>query len=127
MRWRRAAATAASLTVLATPAAAGAADPPPGAAMSGNLEYVTRIATANGITEGKFDTVAGREILVVTGRFGFKTYDVTDAANPQLLDEFMPPGVNPANGYWQDEDMELDVERNLIIGALDPRHNESDP
>jgi hypothetical protein len=109
------------------PAAASAADPPPGAAMSGNLEYVHRSADAAGITEGKFDRVGKSDILVVTGRFGFKTYDVTDAANPQLLDTFMPPGLNPANGYWQDEDMELDTKRNLIIGALDPRHNEADP
>ena len=94
--------------------------------MSDNLEYVTRIAGANGITEGKFDTVAGREILVVTGRFGFKTYDMTDPANPVALDSFMPADVNANAGYWQDEDMELDTERNLIIGALDPRHNELD-
>jgi hypothetical protein len=127
MKLKRAAATAVCLTALAMPAAASAADPPPGAAMSDNLEYVTRISGASGITEGKFDTVAGREILVVTGRFGFKTYDMTDPASPVLLDEFMPPGINPNAGYWQDEDMELDTERNLIIGALDPRHNEADP
>jgi hypothetical protein len=127
MKLRKAAAAAVCLTALATPAAASAADPPPGAAMSSNLEYVTRMADAAGITEGKFDKVAGSDILIVTGRFGFKSYDVSDPANPQLLDSFMPPGVNPANGYWQDEDMELDTKRNLIIGALDPRHNETDP
>jgi len=126
MKLRRAAAAAVCLTALA-PAAASAADPPAGSAMSSNLEYVHRSADAAGITEGKFDRVGKSDILVVTGRFGFKTYDVTDAANPQLLDTFMPPGINPANGYWQDEDMELDTKRNLIIGALDPRHNEADP
>ncbi|MET0816514.1 MAG: hypothetical protein ABWZ67_03120, partial [Solirubrobacteraceae bacterium] len=109
------------------PGVASAADPPPGAAMSDNLEYVTRMADAAGITEGKFDKVAGSDILIVTGRFGFKSYDVSDPANPELLDTFMPPGINPNNGYWQDEDMELDTKRNLIIGALDPRHNEADP
>ena len=126
MKLRRAAAAAVCLTALA-PAAASAADPPAGSAMSSNLEYVHRSADAAGITEGKFDRVGKSDILVVTGRFGFKTYDVTDAANPKLLDTFMPPGINPANGYWQDEDMELDTKRNLIIGALDPRHNEADP
>ncbi len=95
--------------------------------MSSNLEYVTRSADAAGITEGKFDRIGKTDVLVTTGRFGFKTYDVTDPANPQLLDTFMPPGINPNNGYWQDEDMELDTKRNLIIGALDPRHNEADP
>jgi hypothetical protein len=33
---------------LLAPGGAQAADPPPGAAMSDNLEYVTRIAGANG-------------------------------------------------------------------------------
>jgi hypothetical protein len=76
--------------------------------------------------EGKFDTVAGRDVLVVTGRFGFKTYDVTDPTNPQLLDTFQPADVLGAEGFWQDEDMELDVRRKLIIGALDPRHDDVD-
>ena len=139
MSWRRAAATAASLTVLATPAAASAQNAPPGGVKSDNLDYVSRIAGARYITEGKFDRVRGSDILVVTGRFGFKTYDVSDPANPRLLDEFMPPGIDTTRlpgsggpgtgppGYWQDEDMELDTKRNLIIGALDPRHNEADP
>ncbi len=110
--------------LLVTPASALAADPPPGADMSKNLEYVTRIAGANGITEGKFDKVRGRDTLVITGRFGFKTYDVEDPEKPKLLDEFIPNDL-AAGGYWQNEDMELDTKRKLIIGALDPRHTDS--
>jgi hypothetical protein len=91
--------------------------------MSKNLEYVTRIAEANGITEGKFDKVHGRDVLVITGRFGFKTYDVEDPEKPKLLDEFIPADL-AAGGYWQNEDMELDTKRKLIIGALDPRHTD---
>jgi hypothetical protein len=53
-------------------------------------------------------------------------YDVSDAGHPRLLDTFQPPEVLGANGYWQDEDMELDVRRKLIIGALDPRHDDVD-
>jgi len=93
------------------PAAAAAAPPPEGAAISGNLEYVTRMADAAGITEGKFDRVRGDDILVVTGRFGFKTYDVSDPEEPELLDTFLPDGIAEF-GYWQDEDMELDTRRN---------------
>jgi hypothetical protein len=111
--------------LLGAPGGAQAADPPPGAAMSSNLEYVTRVAGANGIVEGKFDQVKGKDVLVVTGRFGFKTYDVSDPRDPQLLDEFLPPEIADF-GYWQDEDMELDTRRKLIIGALDPRHNDRD-
>ena len=122
MRGRGALAAAFAVALLAVPASAGAA-PPPGAAISDNLEYVARVAGANGITEGKFDEVRGDDILVVTGRFGFKTYDVSDPEDPQLMDEFLPDGLADF-GYWQNEDMELDTRRKLIIGALDDPHNE---
>ena len=125
----RGALAAAIGSLLLIPATAAAA-PPPGAAISDNLEFVTRVAGAAGITEGKFDVVRGKKVLVVTGRFGFKTYDVSNPEKPVLLDEYMPPGIDPVGsttsptgGYWQDEDMEVDTKRKLIIGALDPRHN----
>lgn len=117
-------AVAALLGGLVAPAAAHAAPAPEGAQMSSNLEYVTRMADARGITEGKFDRLGGKNVLVTTGRFGFKTYDVSDPANPQLMDTFLPPDI-AENGYWQNEDMELDTRRKLIIGALDPRHTDN--
>jgi hypothetical protein len=132
MRGRGALAAAIGSLLLIPATALGA--PPPGAAISDNLEYVTRVAGAAGITEGKFDVVRGKKVLVVTGRFGFKTYDVSNPENPVLLDEFLPAGIDPPGtptsplgGYWQDEDMELDTKRKLIIGALDPRHNTAGP
>ena len=67
---------AAAVAALLLIPAAASAQAPPGAAISNNLEYVTRVAAAAGITEGKFDYVRGRKVLVITGRFGFKTYDV---------------------------------------------------
>ena len=112
------------LGALLTVPAGAAADPlPPGGVISKGLEYVTRVPEARGITEGKFDTVRNKDVLVITGRFGFKTYDVEDPEKPKLLDEFIPADLE-ANGYWQNEDMELDTKRKLIIGALDPRHTE---
>jgi hypothetical protein len=63
---------------------------------------------------------------VTTGRYGFRVYDVSDPESPQLLDTYQPPDILGANGYWQDEDMELDTKRKLIIGALDPRHDDVD-
>ena len=122
---RLVAAAAAAASLLGVPAIAQAAEPPPGSAMSSNLEYLARVPDAAGITEGKFDRVRGSDVMVITGRFGFKTYDVSDPADPQLLDSYLPPEL-AANGYWQNEDMELDTRRKLIIGALDPRHTELD-
>jgi hypothetical protein len=119
---------AAAALVGSVSAGAGAAPPtpPPGAQISASLEYVGRVPNSGLVGEGKFDTVAGREVLVTTGRFGFRTYDVTNPESPQLLDTFQPPDILGANGYWQDEDMDLDVRRNLIIGALDARHTDVD-
>jgi len=109
-------------------AGAGAAPlaPPPGAQISASLEYVGRVPDSGRIVEGKFDTVGNREVLITTGRYGFKTYDVSNPESPQLLDTFQPPEILGANGYWQDEDMDIDVRRKLIIGALDPRHDDVD-
>jgi hypothetical protein len=118
----RGALTAAACALLLVPAAASAA-PPEGAQMSSNLEYVTRVADTRQVVEGKFDTVKGKDVLVLTGRFGFKTLDVSDPTNPKAMDSFLPADLNPG-GYWQNEDMELDTKRKLIIGALDPRHTE---
>jgi hypothetical protein len=98
---------------------------PPGAVISDSLEYVARVPDSAQIVEGKFDTVEQRQILVTTGRFGFKTYDVSNPESPQLLDTFLPADILGPNGYWQDEDMDLDVRRNLIIGSLDPRHTDA--
>jgi hypothetical protein len=114
------------VVVLDAGAATLVAVPPPGAVISDSLEYVTRVENSAMIVEGKFDTVDKREILVTTGRFGFKTYDVSDPESPQLLDTFQPADILGANGYWQDEDMDLDVRRDLIIGSLDPRHDDVD-
>jgi hypothetical protein len=122
MRGRGALAAAISALLL-IPATAFGADPPPGAQMSSNLEYVKWIPDTRQVVEGKFDEVRGKDVLVLTGRFGFKTLDVSDPANPKPLGSFLPKEL-AEGGYWQNEDMELDTKRKLIIGALDPRHTQ---
>jgi len=107
-------------------AVASAAEPPRGAAISDSLEYVGRVPDSDKIVEGKFDSIWGRDVLVTTGRYGFRTYDVSDPTRPKLLDTFQPGEILGEEGYWQDEDMELDTRRKLIIGALDPRHDDVD-
>ena len=108
------------------PASALAADPPAGADISDSLEYIGRVPDSGMIVEGKLDRVGGKHVLLTTGRYGFRTYDVSDPANPVALDTYQPPEVLGENGYWQDEDMEIDTRRKLIIGALDPRHDDVD-
>jgi hypothetical protein len=94
--------------------------------MSDNLEYVKQVADTADVVEGKFDRVRGTDVMVLTGRFGFKIFDVSDPEDPQPLDSYLPPEL-AEGGYWQNEDMELDTKRKLIIGALDPRHNDLPP
>jgi hypothetical protein len=115
-----------ALFVLAPAAPAAAADPPAGADISDSLEYVHRVPGSERVVEGKFDRVHGRSVLITTGRFGFRTYDVSDPREPRLLDTFQPPEILGELGYWQDEDMDVDRKRKLIIGALDPRHDNVD-
>jgi hypothetical protein len=117
---------AAVLGLALLPATAAAADPPPGAVISDSLEFVQRVPNSGMIVEGKFDRVGHEKVLVTTGRYGFRTYDVSDPRNPVALDTFQPAEILGENGYWQDEDMVLDTRRKLIIGALDPRHDDVD-
>jgi hypothetical protein len=124
MTLRGAAVAAVVSLVLAAPTGALAAEPPPGAVKSDNLEYVRWVPDTRQVVEGKFDEVRGREVLILTGRFGFKTLDVSDPTDPQPLDSFIPADL-AEGGYWQNEDMEIDTRRKLIIGALDPRHTDS--
>jgi hypothetical protein len=109
-----------------TASAAPLASLPLGAQISASLEYVGRVPASDMVVEGKFDTVQDRPVLVTTGRYGFRTYDVTDPASPRLLDSFQPPEILGPSGYWQNEDMDLDTTRKLIIGSLDPRHDDVD-
>ena len=106
-----------------TPSASAAA-PPPGAQISDSLTYESRTPDAKGITEGKFDSIGKRDILIATGTFGFKVYDVSKPTQPKLLDTFQPAEILGEQGYWQDEDMDIDPRRKLIIGSLDPRHDD---
>ena len=86
-----------------------AADPPPGA-ISDNLEFVANAPEASSAIAVNFidDTMF---VSTVTGIY---SYDVADPAAPQLL------GVLPMY-IWENEDMDLDAERELLFISRDPR------
>jgi hypothetical protein len=100
---------------------AGAAEPPPGAAMSDSLDYVGRIADTGTVIEGKFDKVRGRDVLVVDGSWGLKTFDVSDPEHPVALGSFLPAEMKPG-GFWEGEDLDIDRTRRLAFMSVDPRH-----
>ena len=74
----------------------------------------------------------GKDVMLVTGRFGLKTYDLSNPAKPKFLDEISneelrlpgdPPysPSNPTSTFWQNEDMDVDDKRKLALLSRDPR------
>ena len=110
-------------TPTATPAIPGADPLPGGAVISDSLDYIKRIPNTIRTTEGKFDTVNGKDILVVNGSYGVKTIDVSDPVNPIELDTLLPSDLA---SFYQGEDMDLDTKRKLLFLSLDPRHADKD-
>ena len=73
--------------------------------------------------------------MLVTGRFGLKSYSLQNPRDPQLLDEItaeelrlpgdppvdFTPESAPKSTFWQNEDMDVDRERKLALLSRDPR------
>src|SRR6478735_3527737 len=114
----------------------------------GNLPEAANSTAINFMTYGKKDKGKGRfdwiwdwfgkpkdkgkDVMFVTGRFGLKTYDMSDPAKPKFLDEITndqlrlpgdPPysASNPTSTFWQNEDMDVDDKRKLALLSRDPR------
>jgi hypothetical protein len=75
-----------------------------------------------------------RDVMFVTGRFGLKSYDLSNPAAPRFLDELGQDPDDPTDTqdelklegdttgtYWQNEDMDLDQRRKLVFLSRDPR------
>lgn len=107
---RAIAATAAVLAVsLAAPQGALAAPPPPGA-ISKNVKFVTNIPEMTQAISIAFI----KDTMFVSTTHGLYSYDVSDPTAPQLL------GALPMY-IWENEDMTVDVESNLVFISRDPR------
>jgi hypothetical protein len=78
-----------------------------------------------------------RDVMMVTGRFGLKSYSLENPAKPQLLDEIsserlklpgdpdvdftVKPDGDATSTFWQNEDMDVDQDRKLVLISRDPR------
>lgn len=96
-------------TLLPTPAAAQAAAPPEGD-ISDGVTFVGNAPEASTAIALAFDG----DVMFVSTITGIFSYDVTDPSAPRLL------GVLPEY-IWENEDMELDAERDLLFISRDPR------
>jgi hypothetical protein len=128
------AATAAVLACAAAPAAAKPkGDPPPGAI--GNVDFVGNLPEMKWATAINFLQYGKRDVMLVTGRFGLRSYDITKPDKPKFLDAVdnealrlqgdPPVDTDDSDGqistYWQNEDMDVDRRRKLVFMARDPR------
>ena len=113
------------------------AGPASGAAK--NVALVDNLSEAKDATAISFLTYKGKrkkvDVMLVTGRFGLKSYSLRDRANPRLLDEVTaedlrlqgdpPVNFDPDAGFvstfWQNEDMDIDRRRKLALLSRDPR------
>lgn len=118
-----------SMTVVGSPAAV--AETPVGAVE--NVDFLANVPGTNGVVALEFlEYGRGRdalEVMVVSGTFGVKTYDLADPTDPVLLDEipaeeFALPGDPPPpwnRAFWQNEDMNVDEARKRVFMSRDPR------
>jgi hypothetical protein len=122
-------AVVAALLVIAAPASGA----------SKNVEFLDNLPEAKDATAINFMSYGHgankRDVMLVTGRFGLKSYSLQDPADPRLLDELtaeelrLPgdppvntdPTAGPISTFWQNEDMDLDQERKLALLSRDPR------
>ena len=103
---------------------------------SKNVQLVDNLSEAKNATAINFMPYSkGREVMLVTGRFGLKSYSLADRANPVLLDEIsaeelrlpgdppvdFSPDAAPRSTFWQNEDMDIDRKRKLVLLSRDPR------
>ncbi|MGH9247328.1 MAG: LVIVD repeat-containing protein [Acidimicrobiales bacterium] len=126
--------TSALLAVIIVPAAptaaagtASAIPPPPGdiagVELVANIPEAVEATAINFLVYGR--GARARHVMIANGRFGLKTYDVTDPAQPVLLDELtndelmLPSDVDGT--FWQNEDMDVDPQRKLVFMSRDPR------
>ena len=105
-------------------------------AASKNVQHLDTLPEAKNATAINFMEYSDRpDVMLVTGRFGLKSYSLSDPANPVLLDQVtaenlrlkgdppvdFSPDSAPFSTFWQNEDMDLDQQRKLALLSRDPR------
>jgi hypothetical protein len=110
----------------------------PAFAVSKNVEHVKTLPEGKWATAINFLDYGDLDVMMVTGRFGLKSYSLADPANPVLLDQITSddlrltgdpptdftvsePGGDPPSTFWQNEDMDVDQARKLVLISRDPR------
>ena len=126
-RTRWIALTAAIGAALSAAVPVQALEAPPGdvenVELLGSLPETAQSTAINFLTYGRGSKAY--DVLYIVGRFGLKSYDISDPTRPVFLDEITSeelklPG-DDAGTFWQNEDMDVDPDRKLVFLSRDPR------
>ena len=112
----------------------------PAFAVSKNVKHVKTLPEGKWATAINFLDYGKKkgDVMLVTGRFGLKSYSLANPAKPKLLDQITSqdleltgdpptdftvsaPGGDPKSTFWQNEDMDVDQTRKLALISRDPR------
>lgn len=106
--------------------------PPPGDIH--NFEFINSLGGMNSITSINVLNYGSGDVLVAVGRFGVRTFDLTDPEDPQPLDHLPSDDLmletDSSGTFWQSESTNVDQKRKLIFLSRDPRAysgNQSSP
>ncbi|GAB3884627.1 hypothetical protein GCM10029964_045940 [Kibdelosporangium lantanae] len=112
--------TFASTSVLACEDAPHAHPAPTAAAKAAgdavkNVKLVANLPDAQGAISVSFLQYGRRDVMMVSGEFGLKAYDLADPEKPRLVGQLSMPGL------WETENTEVDQRRKLVFLSRDPR------
>ncbi|WUV56263.1 hypothetical protein OG371_02905 [Amycolatopsis sp. NBC_01480] len=80
------------------------------------VRAVGNLPDAQGAISANFLQYGRRDVMVVSGEFGLKVYDLTrNPAAPKAIGQLSLPGL------WETEDTEVDAARKLVFLSRDPR------
>ena len=111
-----------ALALLGVAPAANAQQPP---GPIKNFEFLGNLSGMNNITSINVLNHASGDVLVAVGRFGVRTFDLSNPEAPVAMDhllseELMLP-TDTGGTFWQSESTNIDQRRNLIFLSRDPR------
>ncbi|TCO53570.1 LVIVD repeat-containing protein [Actinocrispum wychmicini] len=80
-----------------------------------NVKLLANLPEAQGAISISFLQYGWRDVMMVSGQFGLKAYDLANPAKPKLVGELNIPGM------WETENTEVDQHRKLVFLSRDPR------
>jgi hypothetical protein len=90
-----------------------------------NFEFIRNLGGMNSMTSINVLNYGDRDVLVAVGRFGVRTFDLSDPTDPKALDHLPSTDLrvegDTSGTFWQSESTNVDQRRKLIFLSRDPR------